>query len=168
MSEALAREGSENKGVCMQEDRGDPDLGSTPGVSHSPKHGGREIAASVLNFDLQTEVDQLQQQPSYREGDHSGRTLVKEPDLRIVLMVFRAGARMQEHHASGPISIQALQGSLRAHLSDASIDLAPGQLLVLESGIRHDVEAIEDSAFLLTIGRTLYQRGDPAPHEPGA
>ena len=40
---------------------------------------------------------------------------------------------------------------------DERVELATGQLLALEPGIPHDVEAIEDSAFLLTIGRTTYE-----------
>ena len=151
----------------MPEDHGDPDYGSTLRVSHSPKHGGRAIAASVLSFDLQTELQQLRQQQSYQSGDPSGRTLVKEPDLRIVLMALRADGRLQEHSASGPLSIQAIQGPLRVHLPDGSVELTPGQLLALESGIRHDVEAIEDCAFLLTIGRTMYEHVSDL-HEPGA
>jgi quercetin dioxygenase-like cupin family protein len=50
-------------------------------------------------------------------------------------------------------------------LPTASIELTAGQLLAVESGIRHDVEAIEDSAFLLTIGRTTYENVSDR-HEP--
>jgi quercetin dioxygenase-like cupin family protein len=150
----------------MPEDNEDPDRGSTPEVSHSPKHGGRAIEAPLLSFDLQTELEQVRQQPSYRNGDPGGRTLVKQPGLRIVLMALRAGGRLQEHHASGPISVQTIEGRLRLSLPDESVELTAGQLLALESGIRHDVEAIEDSVFLLTIGRTTYQDVSDL-HEPG-
>jgi quercetin dioxygenase-like cupin family protein len=150
----------------MNGDQGDQDHDSAPGASRSPKHGGRAIEAPVLRFTLQTEVEQLRQQSSYRNGNPSGRTLVKEPDLRIVLMALRAGARLQEHHASGPISIQVIEGPLRVSLPAESVELTVGQLLALESGIRHDVEAIEDSAFLLTIGRTTYEHASDW-HERG-
>jgi quercetin dioxygenase-like cupin family protein len=141
----------------MKGDHGDQDRDSTLGASRSPKHGGPAIQAPVLSFSLRTEMEQLRQQPSYQNGDPSGRTLVKEPDLRIVLMALRAGASLKEHHASGPISIQVIEGPLRVSLPAESVELTAGQLLALESGIRHDVEAIEDSAFLLTIGRTTYE-----------
>jgi quercetin dioxygenase-like cupin family protein len=149
----------------MHGDQGDRDHDSSLGVSRSPKHGGRALEAPVLSFSLRSEVEQLRQQPSYLKGDPSGRTLVKEPDLRIVLMALKAGARLQEHHASGPISVQAIEGRLRVRLAAESFELTAGQLLALESGIRHDVEAIEDSAFLLTIGRTKYERVSEL-HEP--
>jgi quercetin dioxygenase-like cupin family protein len=150
----------------MHGDQGDRDHDSTLGVSRSPKHGGRAIEAPVLSFTLETEVEQLRRQRSYQKGDPSGRTLVKEPNLRIVLMALRAGARLQEHQASGPISIQVIEGPLRVRLPAESVELTAGQLLPLEPGIRHDVKAIEDSAFLLTLGRTTYEHVSEL-HEPG-
>jgi quercetin dioxygenase-like cupin family protein len=150
----------------MHGDEGDRDPDSTLEGSRSPKHGGRALEGPVLSFTLETEVEQLRQQPSYLNGDPSGRTLVKEPDLRIVLFALRAGARLREHQASGPISIQVLEGSIRLRLPAESVELTAGRLMALESGIRHDLEAIDDSAFLLTIGRTRYEQVSEL-HEPG-
>jgi quercetin dioxygenase-like cupin family protein len=133
--------------------------------SQSPKHGGPAIAASVLHFDLLAEIEHLRQGRNYDHGDPSGRTLLKEQDLRIVLVALKAGGRMQEHSASGPSSIQAIEGSMRVHLEDGQVELSPGSLVALESAVRHDVEALEDSAFLLTIGRTRYEQVS-ASHEP--
>lgn len=135
------------------------------GATRSPKHGGPDIEAPVLRFDLHTELEQLKRQRNYQERGPAGRTLVKEPDLRIVLMALKAGAGLPEHHASGPISIQVIEGELRVRVPDESVELSVGQLLAVESEMRHDVEAIVDSAFLLTIGRTRYDHVSER-HEP--
>lgn len=139
----------------------------SPEPASVPGQRTHTLAAPVLQFNLQAETEQLQRQDAYRKGDPSGRTLVKEPDLRIVLMALKAGARLEEHSASGPISVQALSGRLRLRLGESSVDLTEGELLMLEPGIPHDVEAIEDAAFLLTIGRTTYKdvsdRHEPRP-----
>ena len=59
---------------------------------------------------------------------------------------------MSHHRAEGPISIQAIQGKIRVHLPEDSFEeLEPGDLLALERCLEHDVEAVEESAFLLTI-----------------
>lgn len=59
---------------------------------------------------------------------------------------------MSHHRAEGPISIHALHGKIRVHLPEDRIeDLNPGDLLTLERSLEHDVEALEESAFLLTI-----------------
>jgi quercetin dioxygenase-like cupin family protein len=117
----------------------------------------RVLAAPVLRFDLGTELERLRLQPSYDAGKPTGKTLVKEPDLRIVLLALRTGARLGEHHASGPISIQGIEGIVRIRLAKDYVELAAGELLVLEPIIEHDIEAVEDAAFLLTLGRTRYE-----------
>jgi quercetin dioxygenase-like cupin family protein len=135
--------------------------------SQSPKHDGPSIAASVREFDLPSEIEQLQHGRTYEHGGPSGRTLLKEQDLRIVLMALKAGGRMEEHSASGPSSIHVIEGLVRVHLGDRQAELGPGYLLALESAVRHDVEALEDSAFLLTLGRTKYEHVSDS-HEPKA
>jgi quercetin dioxygenase-like cupin family protein len=133
--------------------------------TYSPKHGGRTLAASVLQFDLPAEMELLRQGQTFEHGGPSGRTLLKEPDLRIVLMTLKAGGRMEEHSASGPTSIHVLEGVIKVQLADSQSDLGPGSLLTMESEVRHEVEAMEDSAFLLTIGRTKYEHVSDS-HEP--
>jgi quercetin dioxygenase-like cupin family protein len=133
--------------------------------TYSPKHGGRTLAASVLQFDLPAEMEQLRQGRIYEHGGPSGRTLLKEPDLRIVLMTLKAGGRMEEHSASGPSSIHVIEGLLRVHVADGQGELGPGSVLTMESAVRHEVEAVEDCAFLLTIGRTKYEHVSDS-HEP--
>ena len=47
--------------------------------------------------------------------------------------------------------MQTLAGHIRLKLPDRTVELPTGQLLVLDQCIPHDVEAEEDSAFLLTM-----------------
>lgn len=143
---------------------GDRRSGELSGAAGSGRQG-QSLAGPVLRFDLDSELGDLRRQPAYANLGPSGRTLVKEPDLRIVLIALKAGGQMEEHHASGPISVQVLEGGVRMHLPDGNVELRAGQLLSLQPGIRHDVEAIEDTGFLLTIGRTTYQQVSDH-HEP--
>ena len=111
-----------------------------------------ELEKPVLEFDLQAEIRQLQEQESWqRETGRSSKTLVKYPDFRIVLVAMKAGSLMKEHRAEGRISIQTLQGSVRFTMPQKEVEVAAGQLLVLDHGIPHDVKALQESAFLLTI-----------------
>ena len=81
----------------------------------------------------------------------SSKTLVKYPDLRIVLIAMKANTRMHEHTAAGRISVHTLRGHIRLHLPERVVDLPAGNLLAMEQCVSHDVEASEDSAFLLTL-----------------
>jgi mannose-6-phosphate isomerase-like protein (cupin superfamily) len=73
------------------------------------------------------------------------------PDFLIVLVLMKANTQMSQHHVDARISIHSLQGRIRIHLPDQNVDLATGELVALEYGIPHDVEALEESAFLITI-----------------
>ena len=110
------------------------------------------LSGSVLQFDLVRELDQLHRDESwlYPTG-RSSKTLVKFPDLRIVLIAMKANTRMHEHTAAGRISVHTLNGHIRLHLPGKVVDLPAGRLLALDQCVSHDVEAAEDSAFLLTL-----------------
>ena len=117
----------------------------------SPQRPARQLAGAVLSFDLMGEIASLQQEESWRRGDRNARTLVEEPGLRVVLTVLRGGARIREHRTDGWVTIQTLRGYIRVETPDETIDLLPGRLVTLRTGVPHDVDAIELSAFLLTI-----------------
>lgn len=113
-------------------------------------------SAPVLRFEFAAELDRLLTQPGYHSGKPTGTTLVKQPDLRIVLMALKSGGRLEEHRASGPISVQVMHGRVRLQVAGSTVELHAGEIVALEPGVAHDAEALEDAAFLLTIGRTTY------------
>jgi quercetin dioxygenase-like cupin family protein len=113
------------------------------------KHGPLETPVRVLRF--ASEIAALKREPGYQHGNRLARTVAKEGPLTVVLSIMRAGARAQEHRAAGPIALQCLEGTLRLHHGGHSLDLTPGELLVLDAGIPHSHEALTDCAFLLTL-----------------
>ena len=94
-------------------------------------------------------------------GGRCAKTLVNEADLRVVLVALRDGARLDEHRAPGPITIPRLAGRLHLRLGGRAVALPAGGLIALERGAPHAVEALEDGAFLLTIGQP--DRRVPSP-----
>lgn len=85
-------------------------------------------------------------------GDRNARTLVEEPGLRIILTVLRLGTRIREHRTDGRVCIETTRGHLRVHAAERAVDLPVGHIVVLDRGVPHDIEAVEDdSAFLLTV-----------------
>jgi len=108
------------------------------------------MASPFLEFDLTAEVNKLHAEATWTTG-RNARTLVKYDDLRVVLTALRANMRIPEHTTDGRISIQMLSGHLRLTASGRTFALRPGGLVALDRGIAHDIEALEESAFLLTI-----------------
>ena len=110
----------------------------------------RALAAAHVEFDLRAELELLQREPEWQTG-HNSKTLVKYDSLRIVLIAMKARARIPEHQTEGRISIQTIHGHLQVRATGRTFDLPMGGLLALDQGLRHDVEALEDSGFLLSI-----------------
>ena len=108
------------------------------------------LTAPLLTLDLNREIEQLRSEGRWQSG-HTAKTLAKYPDLRVVLIVIKAGGRLEKHRAEGRIAVQTLDGRIRLNSAERSVELAAGQMLTLEGGIPHDVEGIVDSAFLLTM-----------------
>ena len=104
----------------------------------------------MLKFDLNGEIKRLREENSW-QGGRDSKTLVKNDDFRILLTVLKANALLHEHKATGRISVHVLSGHIQMHVQDKVFDLPAGNLLALDRAVPHDVKALEDSAFLLTI-----------------
>jgi quercetin dioxygenase-like cupin family protein len=109
------------------------------------------LDAPIAELDLNREVAALWPNVDETGMGHMARTLVRQPTLRVVLMVLRSGSVIREHSADGASSLQVLSGRVTLCLPNRKVDLASGQLLAMEARVPHDVEALEDSAVLLTL-----------------
>ena len=101
-------------------------------------------------FDLLKEIADSEQKKPWPSGLYA-KTLFKKHDFRIVLITMEKAAKMKEHHADGTISVHVLKGQLSFNVQGQTYDLRPGNVFTLAASIKHDVESIGDSAYLLTI-----------------
>ena len=104
----------------------------------------------MAQFDLLKEIADSEQNKPWQSG-HNARTLYKKHDFRIVLITMEDAARMKQHHADGTISLHVLKGQIRVTIQSKPHDVPAGNLFTLAASVRHDVESIGESAFLLTI-----------------
>lgn len=127
------------------------DAAGSPSISHLSRLP--ELAISVSQFDLRQEIRLLRKEESWRRAiGRSSRTLVKQQDFRIVLVLMKAKTRLTEHRADARISIQTVFGRIRVRVQNENIiELPSAGLLALDSSIPYDIEAVRESAFLLTI-----------------
>lgn len=109
-------------------------------------------AARFARLDLQPHIDSIRFEQREKR-DRILRPLVSFPNFKLVLVSMPAGECWAEHSTPGRISVQCLHGSIRMKALGELFDLAPGQVLALESNVQHDVEALAESVFLLTIAR---------------
>jgi quercetin dioxygenase-like cupin family protein len=106
--------------------------------------------AILGEFRLDDEIERFH--PDSGVSGRRAETLIKVDGLRVVLVTMNAGAVLHEHSAPGPITIHAVQGRFTVRVEGASHDLPTGGLISIEMNVRHAVEAVENGAFLLTIG----------------
>ena len=119
------------------------------GVAYQRTHA-RPLAAPYLEFDLATELDLLHREDGWKSGQNA-RTLVKFDTLRVVLTALKARSQLPQHRTEGRVSIQTIHGHVRVRAEGRTFDMATGSLLALDAGVPHDVEALQDSAILITI-----------------
>ncbi len=101
-------------------------------------------------LDLAQEMLNNEQTRPWQTG-HTARTLFKKADFRVILISMEKDYVLKEHHADGTISVQVLKGSLRFTTQGEAHTLQTNSFVALGASIRHEVEALEESAFLLTI-----------------
>ena len=125
-------------------------------MSDAPQHEAHHrphtpsMAERIMEFDLPAEIHRLHAETTWSTGQNA-RTLIKYDDFRVVLTALQAKARIPEHKADGRISVHVLSGHIQLQASGRTFSLRPGGLLAIDQGVPHGVEALEESAFLLTI-----------------
>ncbi len=77
--------------------------------------------------------------------------LFKSRDLEVMRLVLTAGRSLPPHKVAGEITIHCIEGSLDIELETSSVRLDAGQLVYLDGGALHGVQARSDATALVTI-----------------
>ena len=113
-------------------------------MSSRPHPGSeRPLHGPVQSFDLEAEVGHLRDEGAWHRGQRNSITLRKGEGMNVVLLVMKAGDRLEEHAAPGPFSLSVREGRIRFEAAEA--------LLTCDTGVRHTVVALSDAVYLLTI-----------------
>jgi quercetin dioxygenase-like cupin family protein len=113
--------------------------------SERPLHG------PLQRFDLGAEIDRLREERAWQRGQRNSITLRKGEGMNVVLLLMKAGDRLEEHAAPGPLSLSVREGRIRFMVAEEVAEAGPDTLLACDAGIRHTVEALSDAVCLLTI-----------------
>lgn len=112
------------------------------------KHSQSDVILG--QFVLADEIERFP--PGSAASGRRAETIVKQDHLRVVLVTMSAGAALQEHTAPGPITIQAVRGRFAVTVEREEREIETGGLIAIATGTPHAVRALDNGAFLLTIG----------------
>ncbi len=111
----------------------------------------RLLDASLLKFDLPKVIEKIINEDAWKTGDRNAITLVKNEYMRIVLIALHKKSEINFHQSGNLISIQLIQGELNFKTDSQSVILKEGGLLAVHEDMKHNLIALEESVFLLTI-----------------
>jgi uncharacterized protein (DUF2249 family)/quercetin dioxygenase-like cupin family protein len=83
------------------------------------------------------------------------KILISRPGYRMVLLNIQAGQSIPEHAIPGMVTVYVLRGSITLSEESIPCDLHAGQVVSVEEGIAHRVEANQHSALLVLSTGTV-------------
>lgn len=95
---------------------------------------------------------ELREAPSYESAGKNSRSLVKSQGLSMVILAFKEGAEMKEHHAPGPATAIVLEGEIAFSVAENVQILGPLESVVFSPELQHSVKAQKETLMLLVIG----------------
>ncbi len=111
----------------------------------------RSLSGPVRAFDLDGELARLREEKEWQEGRRNAITLRKGGGLSVVLLAMKAGDRLEEHAAPGPISLMVREGCIRFTVEGEVVEAGLETVLACDAGVRHSVEALSDAVCILNI-----------------
>ena len=112
---------------------------------------GNQSNAPLSMFDLKDTLDEIKAQDTWKTGERSAKTLIKDHRQRITVVALHNGTKVPSHQANGAISVQMIEGKMKFTTPLRTVILEKGQVLTLQSKIQHSMEAIKEASFLLTL-----------------
>ena len=119
----------------------------------------RSLHGPLQSFDLEAEVSRLREEKEWQEGRRNAITLRKGEGLSIVLLVMKAGDRLDEHSAPGPISLSIQEGRIRFTAEDEVVEAGTETMLTCDAGYTIGGGAERRRLFATRARRETLQRG---------
>ena len=125
-----------------------------------------EIRGPAQALDTASAAKRLREEKGYEEHGRSVLSLVHGFSLRAMLTAIAAGRRTGERRVVGPSTIQVLEGEVRFVAGEGQHELSAGGMLILESNVSYEAEALINAAFVQTLLLSGEERGLAQPPQP--
>ncbi len=93
----------------------------------------------------------MRSEKKWQEGQRNAVTLRKGGGLNLVLLAMKAGDRLEEHSAPGPITLSVREGRIHFTAEGETVEAGPETVLTCDARVRHAGEAISDAVCLTSV-----------------
>lgn len=115
--------------------------------------GERFIDAPYVLADVNTVIQQLQQEAAWKKNDRNAITIFKTKGTTTVIAAMRAGSIINDNATDGIISIQVLKGSVlvKTNIKEDPINVNSGNIFFMHREFSHNIWAAEESFLLMVM-----------------
>jgi quercetin dioxygenase-like cupin family protein len=119
-----------------------------PAVTREPQ-GDYPHPSALHHIDLAHHADALL--ASLPGHTRQSKNIAREGGVSLLMMAMEAGDMLREHSAPGVVAVQVLRGRTAIACEGKTVDVGEGELILFQTGVRHDLRAKEQSVVLLTV-----------------
>lgn len=109
----------------------------------------RPTAGGMITVNFADEIARLKNAAEWKSADRHAISLIKDNALNVLLMALKKGAHLHEHRTKGPIAVQVISGAIRFSSGSDQRTISAGEMVGLDRGVPHSLEALEESALIL-------------------
>jgi quercetin dioxygenase-like cupin family protein len=113
--------------------------------------GERPVDAPVVVVNIPEFIKKIKKEKAWDKNDRNAITVFKSDKLRIILVAMHKKAEMTTEHPENIFSLQVLDGRVKLHSSEKTVEVREDELFVLHANIPYKVEAVKKSVFLLIV-----------------
>lgn len=113
--------------------------------------GDRPVDAPAVLVDIPDFIKQLKKEKAWDKNDRNAITVFKSDKLRIILVAMHKKAEMTTERPENIFSLQVIDGKVKLHTGEKSIEVREKELFVLHANIPYNIVALKKSIFLLTV-----------------
>lgn len=110
------------------------------------------FAPAPTPFDLASEAAGLRASPGWVQHGRVAKTLLRTPDVRVLMLALRANTVIPEHATNHTVLVQVIAGRVQiATRTTGATDLVAPAMLFMPANVAHDLVAYDDSIVLVTL-----------------
>lgn len=115
------------------------------------REGNGVINATMAVGNFRACMDQVTSEPAWTDCDRNAVTLFRSETLKIVFIGLQQNAMLDPHTINGVLSLELWRGELLFTADGETLVMDPGDMVVIQANISHNVLALKESFFVLNI-----------------